>query len=108
MADVTSEKILLDKAPFRLQHDGNFIHGVMMAKPTLICSTCGTIGQPVTTTPGSFVMELFLWLLMILPGLIYSIWRLSNKKTGCARCGGTALIPMDSPRGQKLVLEFKK
>ena len=79
-----------------------------MSKPALICSTCGTTGRSVTTTPGSFFIELLLWLFFLLPGLIYSIWRLTNKKTGCASCGGTALIPLDSPRGQKLVQEFSR
>lgn len=77
-----------------------------MAKPALICSTCGHFGPAVTTTPGSFLIELVLWLFFLLPGLIYSIWRLTNKKTGCSACGGTALIPRSSPRGQQLAREF--
>jgi hypothetical protein len=77
-----------------------------MAKPNLICSTCGSIGQPVKTTPGSFFIELVLWFFFLLPGLIYSIWRLTNKKTGCAQCGGTALMPLDSPVGQRLFREL--
>ncbi len=71
-----------------------------------ICSDCGNIGFPKKITPGSFFIELILWLMMILPGLIYSIWRLTNRKEGCPKCSGTIMIPLNSPRGKKLAKEF--
>jgi hypothetical protein len=72
----------------------------------MICSSCGTVGNGATTVQGSFLIEVVLWLFMILPGLIYSIWRLTTKKVGCASCGGAALIPLNSPRGQQLQREL--
>ena len=43
-----------------------------MAK--LICSTCGTVGKPKTVTRGSFFLEIILWLCLLLPGVLYTVW----------------------------------
>lgn len=51
----------------------------MMEKKTkYICSNCGTVGQPVVHTRGSFWIELVLWWFFIIPGLIYTEWRLKG------------------------------
>jgi hypothetical protein len=60
---------------------------------TFKCPNCGHIGQPVLRTKGSFGLEICLWLLFIIPGLIYSIWRLTSKEKGCPDCGFAHLIP---------------
>lgn len=72
----------------------------------LICMKCGTVGEGKMFTPGTMFCELVLWLAFLLPGLIYSVWRLSSKKRVCASCGSAELIPLDSPSGQKLHKEF--
>ncbi len=77
-----------------------------MAKE-LICSNCGYTGESMTVTKGSFFIELVLWLALILPGLIYSIWRLTSRYQACPQCGAANMIPLDSPRGRKLIEEFK-
>jgi hypothetical protein len=46
-------------------------------------------------------MEIALWLFLILPGLIYSVWRLTSREKVCGICGGR-MIPINSPRGQQL------
>lgn len=63
----------------------------------MFCSACGHEGPSKQITKGSTGLELFLWLLFLLPGLVYSIWRHSSRASGCAACGSTALIPTDSP-----------
>lgn len=78
-----------------------------MAKVPMICTACGHRGYARTITPGSFLIELCLWLFMILPGLLYSLWRISARKQGCATCGSTGLIPLSSPRGQQLAKTFE-
>lgn len=50
------------------------------------CPNCNWKGKPVKETPGSFVIELLLWMLFILPGLLYSLWRLGSRKKVCANC----------------------
>lgn len=77
-----------------------------MAKQSMICSSCGTTGIPQSDTPGSFLIELLLWCFFLLPGLIYSIWRLSARKQVCPSCKGSGMIPLNSPRGRKLAQEL--
>lgn len=61
------------------------------------CMTCGTDGHTKTHTRGSILMEIFLWLLFLVPGLIYSLWRLTSKRKVCASCGSEHMVPPDSP-----------
>jgi len=71
-----------------------------------ICSYCGSIGEPVPYTPGSIWMEILLWFMFILPGLIYSIWRLSSRTKVCPVCKKDAMIPLETPLGQKIYREM--
>ena len=75
-------------------------------KKTMICTKCGTAGPPQKTTKGSFLIEVLLWLCFLLPGLLYSLWRLNTRKATCSGCGSGNLVPVDSPVGKKLVREF--
>lgn len=61
------------------------------------CQDCGTTAKPKKRTPGSFCIELLLWVFFILPGLIYSLWRLSARHPVCRLCGSPRLIPAHSP-----------
>lgn len=72
----------------------------------LICQSCGTIGKPKLVTKGSIGIEIILWLLFLLPGLIYSIWRLTSKHKACQACGSTNLIPLETPAGKALVSKY--
>lgn len=67
----------------------------------LYCTACGTVAKPAKKTPGSFLVELVLWLFFLLPGLVYSLWRLSNKKKVCPACGSEVLVPTTSPVAQR-------
>jgi len=68
----------------------------------LICKTCGSVGNPVRKTKGSFAIEIVLWLFLIIPGLIYSIWRLTTRHDACPVCGSPDVIPVNTPVGQSL------
>lgn len=76
-----------------------------MAKE-LICTQCGSVGKIKSETKGSIIIELILWLCFLVPGLIYSFWRLSNKSMVCKECGSSNLIPVDSPLGKKKMEEY--
>jgi len=73
--------------------------------PEHICTQCGMPGKPAAITPGSCLVELALWIFFIIPGLIYSLWRLTSKKKVCAYCGSESMVPMASPAGQRLLKE---
>ncbi|HEU0080601.1 MAG TPA: hypothetical protein VFQ72_01060 [Candidatus Paceibacterota bacterium] len=72
-----------------------------MAK-ILICTQCGHVGKPVYATKGSFGIEMLLWLFFLVPGLIYSIWRLSSKTNVCEQCKSPSLIPVTSPNAKSI------
>lgn len=61
------------------------------------CRDCGAIAKPKKKTPGSFALELVLWLLLFFPGFIYSLWRLSGRHPVCRLCGSSEIIPTHSP-----------
>lgn len=71
-----------------------------------ICTKCGSIGIPQTTAKGSLGIEIILWLFFLIPGLIYSLWRIFSKYSACPQCGSPSMIPTATPAGQKLVKEF--
>lgn len=71
----------------------------------LICTLCGYAGSPKKKTKGNFLIEVILWFFFLIPGLIYSIWRLSSKQDICAKCGNASVIPLNSPQAQKLMAE---
>jgi ribosomal protein S27AE len=71
-----------------------------------ICPNCGYQGTPKSITKGSFLIELVLWICFLIPGLIYSLWRVSSRTTGCPKCGAQHMIPLGSPKGQQLVREL--
>jgi hypothetical protein len=68
-----------------------------------VCTTCGHHGKPAKRTPGSFLIEVVLWLCFLVPGLIYSLWRLSARHEVCAGCGARTLVPANSPVGQRVL-----
>lgn len=78
-----------------------------MAKE-MICTECGSIGVPKKITKGNFFIELILYLTFIIPGIIYSIWRLTNTALICRKCGKESMIPTDSPRGIELKKKISK
>lgn len=72
----------------------------------MVCKACGQVGPALKKTPGSFLLELVLWLAFLLPGLLYSIWRHAARHEGCSACGSKDLIPSDTPMGRKLRAQF--
>ena len=58
---------------------------------------CGTDGPTNPVTPGNLAIEIILWLCFVIPGLIYSIWRIGARKHACSVCGSFRLIPGASP-----------
>jgi uncharacterized membrane protein YqaE (UPF0057 family) len=70
-----------------------------------ICTSCGYVGSSVRITKGNLLIEIFLWLLVIIPGVIYSIWRLTSRYDACPECKNPSMIPTDTPIGKKLLKE---
>lgn len=68
----------------------------------LYCTSCGNEGKTKIRTKGSLVIEVILWLLMIFPGLIYSVWRHASRDRVCSSCGAATLIHPNSPAARKM------
>ncbi len=68
-----------------------------MAKIEKYCPNCGTVAVPKRYMRGGFVTELLLWLFFLLPGIIYSVYRLTGKYDGCPQCAARNMIPLESP-----------
>ena len=68
------------------------------------CKHCGAVSTPgvKTVKEGSFWVGILLLLLMILPGLLYFIFRMRTDSFWvCGMCGRRGgLIPVDSPIAQ--------
>jgi hypothetical protein len=74
-----------------------------MAYVESVCTACGSVGRPERVTKGSFLIELALWFFFIVPGLFYSLWRLTSKYDACRQCKSPSLVPVNSPVGQRLM-----
>jgi hypothetical protein len=73
----------------------------------MLCTQCLYQGKPKTYTKGNIGTEIVLWLLFLIPGLLYSVWRHTSRYQGCTSCGSPDLIPLDSPRAQQLLGQEK-
>jgi len=69
----------------------------LVAGQGMYCKKCGNLGPTKRTMKGSFAVELVLWLFFLLPGLVYSIWRLTTKGRGCSVCSSDDVIPANAP-----------
>lgn len=72
----------------------------------MICTKCGTEGKPTSHTKGSILIEIVLWICCIVPGVIYSVWRLTTRSKVCRTCGSADLVPTSSPVGRQLKAKF--
>lgn len=61
------------------------------------CMMCGAEAPTKQHTRGSILIEIILWMMFLVPGLIYSIWRMTTRKNVCSACGADTLIPIESP-----------
>jgi len=68
-----------------------------------VCTMCHSVDKPKKVTPGSFIMEVFLWMLFFFPGIIYSLWRVTNKKKVCKCCGSEHIVPKESIAAKKIM-----
>ena len=73
-----------------------------------VCKTCGFVGEPKKKLRGYAVVEIILYFIFLIPGFIYSSWRVAEKKYICSKCGSASIIPVDTPVGQKLINEMKE
>ena len=49
---------------------------------------------------GAFGPAMGLWLVCLVPGILYSFWRLSARHEGCGKCGSYRIVNLESPYAQ--------
>jgi hypothetical protein len=64
------------------------------------------ISTPKYIIKGSHRLEIILWCLFIIPGIIYSWWRHITKERVCPDCSSMAFIPINSLMGRKFFEEL--
>jgi len=67
-----------------------------------ICKQCGTAQYGEHVLPGSGWIEFVLYVVYIVPGIIYSIWRRSKKRPTCRACGSRDVVSLSTPVGSQL------
>lgn len=82
--------------------------GKITANGQMICQNCGTRGEPKTVVKGSLAIEIILWLCFIIPGLIYSVWRMTSTQPVCPSCKQPTMIGVGTPIGKNLANQFGK
>lgn len=50
------------------------------------CPNCKYEGKGKKFVRGSFFIEILLWVCFIIPGAIYTLWRLTSSYIGCPKC----------------------
>lgn len=73
-----------------------------VAKKPVVCLDCNSVKKPFLKIPGFFLGELVLWLLFLVPGIIYTIMRHTLAYDCCWICGSKRIVPVDTPKGQEL------
>lgn len=72
-----------------------------MKNDLFICTICGYVGEP-KNAPLDFI-EVFLWLVLLPIGIIWTIWRVMFNCNLCPACNKKAtMIPTNTPVGKKL------
>lgn len=56
------------------------------------CQDCDFQGRVLKTKRGSWGVELGLWFTLILPGLLYSMWRAYGNQFHCSECASGNVI----------------
>ncbi len=72
-----------------------------------VCMECGCQRDPVDAKRGLLVIEICMWLLYILPGVIYSIWRRVRKQPVCSKCRNPSVVLTSSSRAMGMMRLMK-
>lgn len=89
-----------------LRERGLFQNNKIIKDSYFICKNCGHIGNREYFMKGHFLIEIFLWLIFLAPGIIYSIWRYVTQYPGCPKCKQDTMLSVTSPMGRKLLKDL--
>lgn len=67
------------------------------------CIDCEEVTKPKTHTKGSILVEIMAWLFFLLPGMIYSAWRLTSRSKVCRACSSGSIVSPDSAKAKRIM-----
>lgn len=73
-----------------------------------ICSLCGYEGKPKRTKRGSAQMEWIIYLTVLVPGPLYSLYRRIGLKNICPNCTADRMVRLSSDAGKIAQFELDK
>jgi hypothetical protein len=79
---------------------------VLLKDVILRCGRCGYIGPAEPQAPGKTWLEGVFWIAFVLPGFLYSMWRLFGRRYLCPRCrevGRDVTVPV----GRKIAMVLR-
>ena len=68
-----------------------------------ICTDCGSCQPAVLRNRGYGWVELVCWMALVVPGLMYSIWRRARRRWVCPYCGNPSMVSVHSPRARRIL-----
>ncbi len=74
----------------------------------MICAHCGYIGKTERFSKGSYLLEIILWMMLFVPGTLYTTWRFFNEYHACPICRNMTMTPLDSTLGKKIANEKER
>ena len=78
-----------------------WVGGIDLTKK-YICMECSCQREPIWVKRGWLIIEIVMWLLYIIPGVIYSIWRRVRKQQVCPKCLSPGMVLTTSSRVMKV------
>lgn len=72
-----------------------------------ICMECGCQRDPIDAKRGLLIIELIMWCMFIVPGIIYSIWRRLRKHKVCPNCLNPTVELTNSTRVMQMMRIMK-
>lgn len=64
-----------------------------------ICTHCGYEGEGKRILRGSRSVEWFLWIVLLIPGPFYSLWRRFPSVRQCPHCQGKRMVSLKTTEG---------
>lgn len=79
---------------------------MIFLKKKMVCLECGTHARPKEAYKGNAILEIFLWLMFIIPGFLYTIYRSTSGYPVCKNCKSSRVVPEDSIMAKQLLEKF--
>ena len=74
----------------------------------VVCESCNEQTMSVTKMKGTMLINIVLLVCMVVPGVLYFVWRLTTKHKACGSCGSDQILPINSLKGKKLLKELSE